>query len=174
MVHADLERCLDLIRASTAGLSPELAAQPVDGRWSVAEIVEHLKLAYSGTAKGLERCLEKGTPLAKPTTLRQQVRAFVVVTLGRLPEGVQAPKHIVPAGGVALAELLDRVKGDLNRLDAASVLVRDRFGSAKVLDHPILGGFSIDQWMRFHWIHTRHHDKQIRSRRQALERVTAL
>lgn len=170
MIHSDLQRCLDIIRASTDGLSPELASQRVDGRWSIVEIVEHLQLAYSLTAKGLERCLDRGTPSAKPTTLRQKIRAFAVVKLGYFPEGIQAPKHVVPAGLTDLNEMLRQVQSDLTWLDATAVRARDRFGSITLLDHPILGGFTLDQWMRFHWIHTKHHDKQIRSRRETLER----
>jgi hypothetical protein len=170
MVHAELGQCVEIIRASTAGLAPDLAVRRVGDRWSILEIVEHLKLAYSGTAKGLERCLEQDTPLAKPTTIKRKLRAFVVVTLGYFPEGIQAPRHIIPAGGATLAELIERVQVEIDRLDAVSVRVRDRFGSIKVLDHPILGAFSIDQWVRFHRVHTRHHDKQIRARRLVLER----
>lgn len=31
------------------------------------------------------------------------------------------------------------------------------FGSAKVLDHPILGALSVNQWLKFHLVHTTHH-----------------
>jgi hypothetical protein len=51
MVHAALQRCLDLLHASTEGVSPELASQRVDGRWSIAEIIEHLKLERPGPDK---------------------------------------------------------------------------------------------------------------------------
>ena len=38
-------------------------------------------------------------------------------------------------------------------------------GGIKVVDHPILGAFTVDQWLKFHLVHTRHHEKQIRARR---------
>ena len=31
----------------------------------------------------------------------------------------------------------------------------------KVLDHPILGPLTARQWRKFHWVHGRHHMKQI-------------
>jgi hypothetical protein len=44
-----------------------------------------------------------------------------------------------------------------------------KFGSRiKVLDHPILGPLSIDQWRRFHLVHGLHHVKQIRRLRREL------
>jgi hypothetical protein len=40
-----------------------------------------------------------------------------------------------------------------------------RFGSAtKILDHPILGPLTAEQWRKFHWVHGRHHARQIRER----------
>jgi hypothetical protein len=31
----------------------------------------------------------------------------------------------------------------------------------RVLDHPILGPLTAHQWCKFHWVHGRHHIKQI-------------
>jgi hypothetical protein len=33
----------------------------------------------------------------------------------------------------------------------------------RVLDHPLLGPFSIWQWRKFHLVHGLHHGKQIRN-----------
>ena len=66
------------------------------------EIVEHLQKAYSGTAKGLDRCLEKGTPLATKATFKQSIQAFALINLGYFPQGRQAPKYIVPTGALGL------------------------------------------------------------------------
>jgi hypothetical protein len=132
----------------------------------VAEVVEHLQRAYLGNAKGFERCLEKGQSIATPRTLKQALQGFVVVTMGYFPEGRQAPKHVIPTGELDLAAVMAAVARDLDRLDAAATKMRERFGgSARVLDHPVLGAFSVDQWLKFHLIHTRHHAKQIRARR---------
>ncbi len=165
MVSPYLDRCLAVIRDATDGVSEESAARRHGDRWSVVEIVEHLQRAYSGTAKGFERCLEKGAPLATTPSVKQVIQTFVVVNLGRFPEGRTAPKHIVPIGGVALPAVLAAVTRDLQWLDDAAVRTRAALGTGRMLDHPILGAFTVDQWMRFHLIHTRHHEKQIRARR---------
>jgi len=94
------------------------------------------------------------------------LQAFALVNLGFFPEGRQAPKHVVPTGELDLRAVLEAVARDLNRLDLAATKTRERFGgSRKVVDHPILGAFSVDQWLKFHLVHTRHHEKQIRARR---------
>ena len=89
-----------MVLDATAGVTPEAATRRAGDRWSVVEIVEHLQRAYSGTAKGFERCLEKDTPLATPRTLKQSLQAFALINLGYFPEGRQAPRHIVPTGTI--------------------------------------------------------------------------
>ena len=164
-MHAQLTRCRDLLRAATAGLDDETASVRRDGRWSIAEIVEHLDRTYTGTTKGFERCLASGETRVTPASLRTRLRRFAVVTVGYFPTGIPAPRHVVPAGETSLAALLSKVDDDLAALDAAANAVRQRFGGRPVLDHPILGPFDVDHWLRFHYVHTRHHQKQILARR---------
>ena len=164
-LNPHLVRCLAIIVDATRGAGNEARVRRDPAKWCVAEIVEHLTRAYSGTAKGLERCLEKGAPLANDTTFKQRVSQFVLINLGLFPEGRQAPKHILPGGELDLTALLQAVPRDLQRLDDAAMRVKATLGSGKMLDHPILGALTVDQWLRFHEVHTQHHAKQIRSRR---------
>jgi hypothetical protein len=136
-------------------------------KWSVVEIVEHLTRAYSGTAKGFERCLEKGAPLATAATLTQSLQQFALLNLGYFPEGRQAPKFIIPTGELDLGAVLDAVRRDLARLDESAGKTRQALGSGKMLDHPILGALTVEQWLKFHVVHTRHHARQIRERRSS-------
>src|SRR6266481_5525605 len=81
-----LQRLQDAIASATEGLNAEALALHAEGKWCAAEIMEHLYLTYTGTIKGFERCLEAGKPLARPITLRDRLRSFVVVKLNYLPE----------------------------------------------------------------------------------------
>ena len=164
-MHPDLDRCLAIVLDVTGGAGDEANVRRDPAKWSVVEIVEHLTRAYSGTAKGFERCLEKGAPLASPATLKQSVQQFALINLGFFPEGRQAPKHIIPTGELDLGAVLDAVRRDLLRLDGAAVKTKQALGAGKMLDHPIIGALTVDQWLRFHVIHTRHHAKQIAGRR---------
>lgn len=167
-MHPDLADCLALITAATAALDDEQAGVRVDGRWSIAEIVEHLDRTYSGTAKGLQRCLDAGVARVSAPTLLSKARTFWVVSLGRFPTGIAAPRHVVPTGAVSLSEVLARARANLEAMDAAIDAAATRFGPGPVLDHPILGPFTPSQWRRFHRVHTRHHQRQILERRRRM------
>jgi hypothetical protein len=164
-MHPHLAECLTILLEATRGGGVECSVRKDPQQWSVAEVVEHLQRAYSGTAKGLERCLEKQTPVATGQSLKQRVGSFVLIRLGYFPAGREAPKHVIPTGELDLHAVLEATRRDLARLDAAAVKARAAFGAAKVVDHPILGGFTVDEWLKFHLVHTRHHAKQIRARR---------
>ena len=170
-MNAHLVRCHAIILDATKGAGDESRVRRDPNRWSVVEIVEHLTRAYSGTAKGFERCLEKAAPLASATSFKQRLNQFALIQLGFFPEGRNAPKHIIPTGELDLNAVLAAVPRDLARLDESASRARQQLGSGKMLDHPILGALSVDQWLRFHEVHTLHHAKQIASRRQGNVRI---
>ena len=164
-MHPHLERCLSIVLDVTKDAGPSAGTRRDPAKWSVAEIVEHLTRTYSGTAKGFERCLEKGAPLATSTSFKQRLRQLALINLGIFPEGRQAPKHVLPTGQLDLGALLDAVRRDLSRLDESARKTKAALGAGKMIDHPILGALSVDQWLKFHVVHTGHHAKQIVQRR---------
>jgi hypothetical protein len=164
-VHPEIQRARDTLFEAIRDVTPERADQAHDGKWSVAGILEHLHLSYARSAAALERKCAKGldTPV-RARTLKQHFRQFVVVTMGYLPSGREAPRQTVPTGRPyrELLADLDRVFSDL---DASLTTAGKTLGESQpVLDHPLLGPFSVTQWRKFHLVHTRHHAKQIRTR----------
>lgn len=165
MTSPHLQKCLAIVEDATRGGGAECATRRRPMQWSVVEVVEHLQRAYLGTAKGFERCLDTDAPIATGQSWKQRVYSFALIRLGMFPEGRQAPKHVIPGGELDLGAVLEATRRDLARLDAAALKTRERFGRRKVVDHPILGAFTVDEWLKFHLVHTRHHEKQIRARR---------
>jgi hypothetical protein len=167
-----LRRLQDAIGSVTAGMSLEmLARRPQPEKWSAAEVLEHLYLTYTGTIKGFENCLAAGKPLARARTWKDRVRTGLVVGLGYLPEGRKAPKNAEPRGlpcERVLAEFAEKIVA----MDAVISRAEQKFGSAPaLLDHPILGPLRAQQWRKFHWVHGRHHLKQLeRLRKEAAMR----
>ncbi|MGC2196421.1 MAG: DUF1569 domain-containing protein [Terriglobales bacterium] len=157
-----LQRLQNAISSATEGMSAEmLSRHPEAGKWSVAEVLEHLYLTYTGTIKGFEKCLEAGKPLARVPTWKDHMRTAVVVKLGHLPEGRKAPSNAVPRGlppERVLAEVADKIAA----MDAVIAQAEQKFGKhCRLLDHPILGPLQGQQWRKFHWVHGRHHLKQM-------------
>jgi hypothetical protein len=160
-VHPDLQAARDDIDASTTALSDAQMAWHPTGRWSPAEILEHLGKAFAGTAYIMGRALDQDRPKARPDTWHERLAAFLVVEIGYFPSGRAAPEATLPEG-LPPAEARARIRQALADMDRAAARCADRFGErTKIANHPVLGAFDVRQWRRFHRIHTRHHMKQI-------------
>ena len=167
-MHAALERCRQGLRRTLSGLSPEDAERVLDGKWSIAAIVEHLDLTYSQNVLGLERRLQKGVPAERTQTLRQRVNRFIVTRVGYFPAGRTSPEAVRPRGR-RFVELSIVIDPHLLVLDQRLKDVARAFGPrTPVLNHPIMGPFSVNDWRRFHWVHTRHHLRQIELRAKGI------
>ena len=160
-MHPDLDRASAIIQQATAGMKvSEMDVHP-EGKWSTADILEHLGMSFSATADVLTRCAEEGEPRLQPDRSFQRIAAWLVVDAGYFPTGREAPVSVRPRGRPAEQSLVT-IGDALASLDAACEAAGGRFGlRAKVANHPILGQFSVRQWRRFHLVHTRHHAKQI-------------
>lgn len=156
-----IQRLREALELATAGLTPEQLDRRRGDKWSAAEILEHLSLTYSGTVKGMEKCLAAGKPLATSPTMKQRIAVAVVVGLGHMPEGRKAPERSLPRG-LPANQVLPQIWANLEAMDVAIARCEGQFGSKlKILDHPILGPLSSQGWRKFHWVHGNHHAKQI-------------
>jgi hypothetical protein len=165
-MDAYLQRLQEAIASATRGMSAEDLRRYPEGKWSTAEVLEHLYLSYTGTAKGFERCLQAGKPLARAPMLKDRMRTFVVTGLGHLPEGRKAPERTQPRGMPA-DEVVREIASRILAMDELITQCEARFGKRnRVLDHPVLGPLTARQWRKFHWVHGRHHLKQIQKLRQ--------
>lgn len=162
-----LEKLQSEVAAAFKGLSEEeMLRHPAD-KWCVAEILEHLYLTYTGTIKGFARVLEAGKPLAGKATWKRRAQAWVVVSLGYMPRGREAPVHARPRG-TPTEKLRTEICSEIAKMDEIIGRCESQLGkNVKVLDHPFLGPFSGAQWRKFHLVHGLHHVKQIRSLRKA-------
>ena len=80
------------------GMSSEQLRWHLPGKWSAAEVLEHLYLTYTGTTRGLEKVLTRGAPLATRPSMAQRMLTFAVVTFGHIPAGREAPGIVQPRG----------------------------------------------------------------------------
>ncbi len=160
-MDSHLTRLQKAIASATEGMTMADLTRHSNGKWSAAEVLEHLYLTYTGTSKGFERCLAAGKPLATSATWKQRVDKVVVVTAGHMPGGRKAPAHASPKGMPA-EKVVAEIGAKVAAMEVAIAECESRYGKeVKLLDHPVLGPLTGAQWRKFHWVHGRHHVKQI-------------
>jgi len=161
-MDANLAQLRSILASAIRGMTLDQLTRHRDGKWSPAEILEHLNLTYSGTIKGLDRCIQSGTTSASSDRSRMRWQRLIVIQVGYFPHGRQSPPRVLPRGTPAeqvTAEILENV----SRLDGVIQQCETRFGRSKPLaDHPVLGPLTAAEWRKFHLVHGKHHAKQIR------------
>ncbi|MBZ5630507.1 MAG: DUF1569 domain-containing protein [Acidobacteriia bacterium] len=161
-----LQRASDAIERETDGMSAAQLAWHRDGKWSTAQVLEHLSLAFSSTSKAMERAVQRGSANARPPTLREWLVTLIVVKVGYFPTGRQAPEWTRPRG-LEPEKVVENIRTSLSKMDAKIAEAQAKIGNGIVAVHPIIGPLTANQWRKFHWEHTRHHMKQVRALRAA-------
>jgi hypothetical protein len=169
-MNQHLQRALDDIESATAGIPAKQLTEHAEGKWSAAEILEHLAMAFGSTAKVFERCAQKGKPIGDVPNLKQRFFATVVTDCGFFPPGRKAPHMVVPTGNLSGDAALESIRKNLLEMDKQLARCYEICGRKGWLaNHPVLGPLTIDQWPKFHRVHTHHHMKQIRKMRSGYQ-----
>lgn len=164
VVSPELEHIRREVERITRTMSPDDWRCAPPGKWSCAQILEHLLLSYTATTQGTQIALQTGKPLGGQPSLKDKLATFYVARTGFLPAGRKAPKSTRPANGSGV-QSLRQFNDALVAMDATLANAEKRFGRvAKILDHPVLGPMNTKDWRRFHSAHARHHLKQIAKR----------
>lgn len=135
------------------------------GKWTPAQIVEHLALAFEYSARGVEERRADGPMRPRWPTPMQWLGRAVVFGWRWLPAGIaKSPRVARPMPHVAAPDAERHFREGLARwrdLEARLLPARSR---DLYVRHPLLGDLNVDQWIRLHAWHCRHHAKQIRRR----------
>jgi hypothetical protein len=163
-MNSYLDRLRQELEDATGGASANQLTRAPAGKWNAGQILEHLFLTYKYSNLGMAKCLEKGAPLATRATLKDRFATLLVVNLGHIPAGRKAPERSNPRG-MAPEEARQATMAELQKMSAGLDECERRFGvRTRIMDHPFLGPLTADQWRKFHWVHGRHHARQMRER----------
>jgi hypothetical protein len=163
-VDANLKIATSAIEAATGRLTVEQIGRRIPGKWSVAEILEHVTLGAMLTVEALEKALASGDTKARRPTLFQRLARVLVLDLGYFPRA-DAPANVTPRGSFAPEQSRGAALAAMAAVDSALARAADRFGEGTpLLKHPYFAALTVPQWRKFFWRHTVHHMRQVRRR----------
>jgi hypothetical protein len=131
--------------------------------WSVAEILEHLRMVESGIARLITKragqAREKGLGEEKSTTSVMPTfeRYSAVLDAGLL----KAPAAVQPRTDIDISEALEGLESSREALRAAVVSASGLSLGEIKHTHPVLGELDLYQWLIFVGKHEGRHKKQI-------------
>jgi hypothetical protein len=136
------------------------------GKWTPAQIVEHLALGLTLSAETFQARRNHAPMSRRPRTPAEQVGRFLIFGLRWFPPGRKAPERATPAAQINRASAEAHFVAGLEAWDQVDRALLPARRSNLFVKHPRMGDLTIEEWMRFHVIHARHHARQIRQRIQ--------
>jgi len=157
----EMEKIREITLGAAKGLSEADFARRVDGEWSVAEILEHLLIAETGTSKVIRKCLKENAGKLPPYPADDSVLA------ARPPKTspgtvTQAPEAAIPSGGVGKEELLARAAEVRRQMRLSLEMLAGVDPRSAEFPHPLFGNLNLYEWPSLLVLgHERQHRLQI-------------
>ena len=150
---------LDTFLATARALPPDRWNTPrAPGKWSPAQVVEHIALAYETNTQ----LLRGPVPGGAPRWVRPLIRKFMlgyVLRKGGFPRRSRAPKVMEPKVSPAAAPpsvLLPRLESAAAAFESGAAA-----HPSNTLEHPFFGNVPVADIVHLSEIHTRHHTPQL-------------
>lgn len=134
-----------------------------DGKWTPAQIIEHIVLSLEASGERFEKRRDK-PPMDRRSNLLQTVVRNLVLRTEWFPSGGTAPAMTVPSPSPDPPILERRLRAGVARFERLAAELLPARGSDLFVAHHIFGDLTLPEWLRFHVVHTRHHAKQLRER----------
>ncbi len=154
---ANRDAVLDLVAAAERSAATWTTPR-APGKWSPSQVVEHVLRGLDEGANVVSGAPKLGMP---PAFLRPLLRLLFfnrILKKGVFPKGFKAHKAMNPTSGPATpAEARVRLEGALARFDQEC---RRRAASGPSVSTGF-GTVSVEDFVRFNAMHTRHHCKQM-------------
>ncbi len=149
----------DFTAQARAIASSSWHAGPAEGKWSPAQVTEHVALAYETTRDLLKNMDQKGAPaLLRPVIRFLYVRP--ILKSGKFPRGGKAPKQFRPITSDQTSEMLcARLKAAAEGLEQDFEQFRRQ--GVSTLNHPFFGKIPFSDVLQFQAFHTTHHQRQL-------------
>ena len=134
-----------------------------EGKWNLAQIVEHLAIAFDLVANGFA-ALPGGELKAREATPAQSVLRHALLGSGELPKGMKAPDISKPSEDPDPELVVARFRMGIERTRALLEDWPKERQEGTFLRHPVLGDLNLPEWVRFHFVHCTLHLRQVEKR----------
>lgn len=130
------------------------------GKWSIVQIVQHCSIGIDLVARSFRELADEPL-MARANRPHQTVLRHLTLGVGKYPGVLKALPHASPDAkpDPELVSAQFRMGVEQYR-SLAEEWPKDRQLSVYV-PHPLLGDLNLPEWVRFHYLHCRHHAGEI-------------
>jgi hypothetical protein len=159
-VDNQLSRLEPIVFNPIHGVKQEDWRRAPEGKWSLAQVIEHLAITMDVVTDGLEAREDK-QGMERRATPAQSVMRHTLLGRGQFPKGMRAPDITIPSEDPdpELSAANFRMAVERTRTMVDQWPEEQQLGV--FLHHPILGDLNVPEWVRFHYVHSTLHSRQI-------------
>lgn len=172
---AHLDRTRAALRAAFDAVPDALRERaPAPGRWSIAQVIEHLATTESGIAALLKRSLRQALANGALPPDPDVAPVLPTIDAARLLDRerrITAPASVQPVKSLGAADAWRALEASRQSVREA-LLAGDGLATASIrFPHPALGELTFHQWFAFVGYHEARHGAQIRATAAELQRA---
>ena len=142
------------------------------GKWTICQILHHLAMGVDLVAGAFERRSDK-PPMERRASPHQTILRHLLLGAGKIPSGIESPEPVRPTEQPDPELVTAQFRMGVERLGELVETWPEQRQLEIFVRHPIVGDLNLPEWVRFHYVHCRHHARQIVDRVNWLERRTA-
>ena len=134
------------------------------GKWTPAQIVEHLAMGLTLSAETFLARKNHAPMTRRARTPAEKIARLFIFGFRWFPPGRKAPERTTPPPHIDRAAAEAHFLAGVEAWDQVDRTLLPERRSNLFVKHPRMGDLTVEEWMRFHVIHARHHARQIRER----------
>lgn len=142
------------------GVSGDAWHAAPNGRWTLAQILHHLAIGVDRVSTQLEERRDR-TDMARRASPRQRLMRQLVLGVGRIPRGRKSPRVALPAERPDPELVTAQYRMGVQRLAQLAESIPPERQTRVFVEHPVFGDLNYPEWVRFFYVHNRHHAHQI-------------
>jgi DinB superfamily len=153
----------DLVLGPLAGRRDADWHRAPPGRWTSAQIVQHLAISIDGSGRLFEQRRAKPPMRRRPRSVGQRLNHLLYIEVGWAPRR-EAPAAVRPAERPDPVAVERQFREGVARFLALERELLPARRDDLFVRNPLLGDLTLPEWLAFHVRHCAHHAKQIRAR----------
>jgi hypothetical protein len=161
-IHEKLKETVSVLTDEQASFLPE--EEDGGGKWTVANIVEHIAIVQEGmtqiSAKLLTEAQKQGGTSDGAAKLSENFGQKVLEIADRK---LEAPERVRPSGALSIAESLSKMDEARHKLEDLRPLFESVECSDFKFPHPFMGGLTAHEWLALIGGHKFRHVRQIQN-----------
>lgn len=162
-VYEANDKIREKLKATVKNLSDEQAnALPEGGKWTIAQIVEHLSMVEDGMTRISFKLLNEAKESGRKADGDLKIsESFLQKLGGARGQKIEAPERVRPKSNLTIRESLEKMEENRKRLNELRPLFESIDCSDYKFPHPAFGELSAHEWLALLGGHEARHIEQI-------------